>query len=115
MIIIFVILIRYLQFYSNNGSKLIDPIQAKEKIKNNEIQLIIDVRSQFEYDQGHYEGAINIPVSMISKKDFVKYDTNIGIIVYCNTGQRARFAAEKISAFGYNNVYYINGSYSTIL
>ena len=36
------------------------------------------------------------------------------IVVYCNTGQRARSAAEYFKSYGYENVFYIAGSYSSL-
>jgi len=38
-----------------------------------------------------------------------------GLLVYCNTGQRARFAAEKLEDLGFKDVYYIAGHYSSLL
>ena len=38
-----------------------------------------------------------------------------GILVYCNTGQRARFAAEKLASLGFQDVVYIDGSYRTLM
>jgi rhodanese-related sulfurtransferase len=37
------------------------------------------------------------------------------ILVYCNTGQRARRAVDIMREFGYKNVYYIEGTYKTLL
>ena len=36
------------------------------------------------------------------------------ILVYCNTGQRARRAAEVLRKLGYKNVYYIESSYTSL-
>jgi len=38
-----------------------------------------------------------------------------GLLVYCNTGQRARFAAEKLEGLGFKDVYYIAGLYTSLL
>lgn len=70
---------------------------------------VIDVRTVFEWEYGHYKNAINMPSSEIniinlSKNNISKNDY---IIVYCNTGQRARKAADKIYKLGYKNVKYI--------
>ena len=40
---------------------------------------------------------------------------NEGILVYCNTGQRARYASEQIAKMGYKKVYYIDGTYKSIM
>ena len=38
-----------------------------------------------------------------------------GTLVYCNTGQRARVAANKLEKMGFLEVYYIDGHYSSLL
>ena len=51
------------------GSKyLISTIKAKKLIKDKYFNHIIDVRTNFEYNLGHYKNAINIPISEIAKK-----------------------------------------------
>jgi rhodanese-related sulfurtransferase len=75
----------------------------------------VDVRSKFEWDFGHYPGAVHMPVNVISAERLKKFDKNDGILTYCNTGQRSRVGAEKIASFGFKKVYYIDGLYSTIL
>lgn len=55
--------------------------------------IIIDVRTQEEYEQNHIQGAINIPVNEIAYKiEKVEPDKNKIIIVYCKTGKRSRMA-----------------------
>ena len=81
----------------------------------NDIEYIIDVRSQTEWNLGHYPGALHIPVTELKKEKMPKNSIDKGILVYCNTGQRARLAAEKLKALGYNKVYYIAGTYSSII
>ncbi len=49
---------------------------------------IIDVRTPDEYQRGHIEGAISIPIDQLSERvnDLLQYDE---IIVYCRTNNRA--------------------------
>ena len=42
-------------------------------------------------------------------------DKDEPILIYCNTGQRARYASEKLQKIGFNNVYYIASSYLNLL
>ena len=55
--------------------------------------IIIDVRDKDEYEEGHIQGAINIPVYEIDSKigTIEKNKSNI-IIVYCRTGKRSKMA-----------------------
>ena len=69
---------------------------------------VIDVRSIQEYNEGHLEGAINIPIYDIKKiKDIIK-DRNSIIIVYCSNGIRSKKAAKILNDLCYLNVYSIN-------
>ena len=103
-----------LRYYSLSGTQLISAARAKKMIKSGEIKHVVDVRSKFEWDFGHYPGAVHMPVNVISAERLKKFDKNDGILTYCNTGQRSRVGAEKIASFGFKKVYYIDGLYSTI-
>jgi phage shock protein E len=104
-----------LRYYSLSGTQLISAARAKKMIKSGEIKHVVDVRSKFEWDFGHYPGAVHMPVNVISAERLKKFDKNDGILSYCNSGSRARAGAEKIASFGFKNVYYIDGTYHSLL
>ena len=108
-------LISIANYYTLTGIDLISNIEAKTKIKNGEIKVIIDVRTLMEYNLGHYPNALHIPYNKINKNSVNQINKNDGILVYCNTGQRARKAAEKLKKLGFKNVFYIASPYKTIL
>ena len=87
-----------------NNYKTIDSNVAMDLINNEAI--VIDVRSNDEYDTGHIEGSINIPVDNINSVNFSKDTT---IIVYCATGMRSSNAAKTLIELGYTNVYNLDG------
>jgi rhodanese-related sulfurtransferase len=99
--------------YTLTGENLLDAKQAKLMIRSGKIKKVIDVRTMAEYRTGHYRGALHIPVNKINKKTTAELPKK-GLLVYCNTGQRARFAAEKLEELGFEDVYYIAGHYSTL-
>ena len=103
-----------LTVYTMTGSQLITSKKAKRLIKSGKIKRVIDVRTDTEWRLGHYPGAVHIPVNKITKKTTSKLPKK-GLLVYCNTGQRARFAAEKLVELGFKQVYYIAGHYSSLL
>lgn len=105
----------FANYYTLSGVNLLEAKEAKRKIKTSDIEYIIDVRSQTEWNMGHYPGALHIPVTELKKEKMPKNSIDKGILVYCNTGQRARRAAETLKALGYNKVYYIAGTYSSII
>lgn len=86
--------------------KTITNKEARELVNNSEV-IIIDVRTEPEYNSNHIENAINIPLDDISedKLELLINSKEINIIVYCQSGFRSRQAASKIFDFGYNNVY----------
>ena len=68
-----------------------------------------------EYNIGHYPNSKHLPFNQIDENTTKDISKNIGILVYCNTGQRARKAAEKLKSLGFNNVFYIASTYNTII
>lgn len=67
---------------------------------------IIDVRSKEEYNLGHIESSINIPLDKI---ETINYNKNEKIIVYCASGNRSKTAANKLIEMGYTNIYDMGG------
>ena len=100
--------------YTYMGQNLISASEAKRLIKKGKIKKVIDVRTITEYRLGHYPRALHIPVNKINKKTTTELPKK-GLLVYCNTGQRARFAAEKLEELGFQDVYYIAGTYKGLL
>lgn len=68
--------------------------------------IVIDVRSEQEYIEGHFDGSINIPLYNIKDKigNYVS-DKNQLIVVYCSAGIRSVKAKSILNSLGYNNVY----------
>jgi hypothetical protein len=69
-----------LRYYSLSGTQLISAARAKKMIKSGEIKHVVDVRSKFEWDFGHYPGAVHMPVNVISAERLKKFDKNDGIL-----------------------------------
>lgn len=105
-----------LRYYSLTGTNLISCNKAKYFIKNKNIKYVIDVRTILEWNSGHYKNSLHIPIQNINKNILNKKipNKNDGILVYCNTGQRARNGAEKLVSYGYSNVYYIDNVYTCL-
>lgn len=105
----------YLAYYSYSGKNRLTSIDAKSQIDKGLINHIIDVRSYDEWLLGHHPNAIHMPVSKINELTLKHISKEENILVYCNTGQRARYASEKIQNVGFENVYYISSSYLSIM
>ena len=79
--------------------------EAKRIMDNEEGYIILDVRTQEEYDQGHIPGAIVISHEEIAEKaEEVLTDKNQLILVYCRSGRRSKIAAEALAELGYTNI-----------
>lgn len=82
----------------------ISPAEAKEIIDSKEA-IVLDVRTKDEYDQGHIEGAVLLPVDEISAKaEEVLKEKKAKILVYCRSGNRSATAAKTLIEMGYENV-----------
>lgn len=67
--------------------------------------LIIDVRTEAEWNKGHLEGAILIPYTVIGEKiGSVAKDKSRPVYVYCRTGRRSQIAKETLEKLGYRDV-----------
>ena len=79
--------------------------EAKRIMDSEEGYIILDVRTQEEYDQGHIPGAIVISHEEIAEKaEDVLADKDQLILVYCRSGRRSKLAAEALVELGYTNI-----------
>ena len=79
--------------------------EAKEIMDSQEGYVILDVRTQEEFDQGHIPGAILIPDYEIEEKaENVLEDKDQLILVYCRSGRRSKLAAEALVKLGYTHI-----------
>ena len=93
---------------SDGGSATYEQIsgaEAKALMDSESGYVIIDARTQEEYDQGHIPGAILIPEYEIADRAEKELpDKDKLILVYCRSGRRSKIAAEELVKLGYTNV-----------
>ena len=88
----------------------IDQETAKQMMEKDDGHIIVDVRRQEEYDEGHIPGAILIPnETIISEKPDELSDPDQTILIYCRSGRRSKEAAQKLADMGYTNIYEFGG------
>lgn len=88
----------------------ISPQQAKERMDSGDPVIVLDVRTQGEYDSGHIQGALLLPNEQIgAARPALLPDLDAEILVYCRSGNRSRQAAQKLVAMGYTAVYDFGG------
>ncbi len=89
--------------------------EPKDLIKKKKFDLILDVRSVDEWNQGHNVNAVNIPLDLLQKIFPKKFpNKEIKVLIYCRTGNRASQAVEKLNSLGYKNIYYTSKNYSEL-
>ena len=66
---------------------------------------MVDVRTPEEFSQGHYPGAVNIPLDEVQNRiqDFRKMKTPI--VTYCRSGNRSGMAVSILKQNGINEVF----------
>ena len=93
---------------SDGGSATYEQIsgaEAKALMDSESGYIIIDARTQEEYDQGHIPRAILIPEYEIADRaEKELLDKDQLILVYCRSGRRSKIAAEELVKLGYTNV-----------
>ena len=79
--------------------------EAKALMDSEKGYVIIDARTQEEYDEGHIAGAILIPeYEIAARAEDELPDKKALILVYCRSGRRSKIAAEELVKLGYKNV-----------
>lgn len=79
--------------------------QAKELMDTQTGYIILDTRTQEEYDTGHIPGAILIPYDeVLEKAEGILTDKDQLILVYCRSGRRSKLAANDLVSLGYTNI-----------
>ena len=91
--------------------KAIKPKDLRNRISD---FLIIDIRGEGYYLLDHIKSAINIEstkrISYIAKEHSDKK-----ILLYCHHGISAKSASEELEKMGFDNVYYVDSSFSELV
>jgi len=117
VLVIFMVATFYMYQYAVASPYRIDVTEAKKRIQNKDVDVILDVRTDLELQTlGFYPGSVHIQSADLEAEMPKKYpNKDVKIIAYCNSGQRARLATEKLHKLGYNNATYIATTYLSLL
>lgn len=82
--------------------------------------LLLDVREESEFDEGHIPGAINVPRGFLEvkadlehhKRDPLLEDRSQKIICYCGGGLRSAMAAKTLMEMGFGEVKSMRGGWT---
>ena len=90
----------------------VDASRAKDLIEEGE-PVVVDVREQAEWDEGHIPGAIHIPRGHLeSRIERAAPDPSRPVLLYCSGGSRSAFAAKTLGELGYDDVVSLAGGFT---
>jgi NADPH-dependent 2,4-dienoyl-CoA reductase/sulfur reductase-like enzyme/rhodanese-related sulfurtransferase len=89
------------------------PAQFLEELAGSRPPLVLDVRTQREFDEGHLEGALNLPVDELRGR-LDELPTDRPIAVHCHSGYRSYVAQRILLNRGWRDVKNVQGGYLLI-
>ena len=96
---------------NQENSDDVEAINIESLVKNKEF--LLDVREEYEYQEGHIKGAVNLPLrEILEKKDTLP--KNKDIYVYCRSGHRSADAVNFLKSLGFEKVHNIEGGFIDI-
>ena len=88
--------------------KNISSNELKKLIQNNENILLIDVRSEEEFEEVNIETSINIPLQdLLYNIDELQDHNDKDIVIYCRSGHRSITACNLLAMEGFNKLYHV--------
>jgi rhodanese-related sulfurtransferase len=85
---------------------------VKRRMDAGERFVLVDVREESEWAQGHLPGAIHLGKGIIERDVEQRVpDTGAKIILYCGGGFRSALAADNLQKMGYSNVESMDGGW----
>ena len=107
VIVALFLIIKLLGFLGRLGIKQISSRDLDQK----KGMVLLDVRSNKEYEQGHIPGAVHVPLSDIGNK-VKKLKKDKELVVYCRNGSQSIWAIKRLMGMGYKNLYNLRGGYN---
>ncbi len=105
-IVVLWLIIKLLGILGRWGIKQITPRELDQK----KGMMILDVRTDKEYEQGHIPGAVHVPLSDIGDK-VKKLKKDKDLVVYCRSGNQSIWAIKRLMGMGYKNLYNLKGGF----
>ena len=101
---IIVVVVVFVAFFIWKRSSLVSPETARQYLTQG--ALVIDVRSRGEFQGGHVQGAINIPLDELEQGVSARVkDKQQVLLLHCLSGTRSGIALRQLKAMGYANVF----------
>jgi len=95
------------------GRRSISSQELQQAMAAGQKIVLLDVRSEGEYSQGHIPGAVLMPLQQVlAAPDDVPGKGEKSIVVYCESGYRAGKACSALISAEYPNVLHLEGDMS---
>lgn len=95
---------------NDDGYYQITPEEAHDIMLKESDYVILDVRTETEFKEGHIHSAVLLPdYEIVDRASEVLPDKDKMILVYCRSGRRSKNASAELAAQGYTNVYEFGG------
>ena len=90
---------------NGNANQTMKYEELQNKLNAQENFVLLDVRTQEEFDAGHIAGAILLPYDEINlRAATVLPDKEKEIVLYCRSGRRSAIAKKALVELGYKDV-----------
>lgn len=106
--------------WTNAGEQIdliidVEPDELAMDIEFDTNLVVLDVRKETEYDNGHLKEAINIPLeNLIDPGTMADFDDNHNIYVHCGGGYRSVIGCSLLKKQGIHNIRNVNGGWDAI-
>lgn len=96
-------------FIATGAAKSINTLEAV-RLMNKEDAVVLDVRTQDEYKQGHIANSSNIPLGLVDTRiSDIQNNKSLPVIIVCQSGNRSMQAARVLKKHGFEKLFNLTG------
>ena len=96
-------IVKRIEHIKTKNKRVIDMEEIRSKLVRGDA-ILLDVRSQAEWNEEHAMGAVHIPVDNVASDYKTKLDPELPVYIYCGTGKRASVAKSFLETSGFNAI-----------
>ncbi|AAZ24318.1 rhodanese-like domain-containing protein [Colwellia psychrerythraea] len=95
------------------SAKDISQTELQQIMKNDKQVILLDVRTEEEFEEGHIPNAVNIPHKELEARlAELTGAKNTQVVIYCRSGRRAEVAREVLVKNGFNELDHLSGDFN---
>ncbi len=83
-------------------------VQTVSEIKDRDDVVVLDVREQWEYDEGHIPGVVHLPMNEVPAR-LDEIPTDQTVVLTCRSGNRSNQVTKYLEENGFDNVHNMEG------